>query len=234
MLSYFILSERSYFGVFDVCYAELSRLIQFSHVFCWTNKRNGTMTIYYKCSDSTTVLIHFEANFIIAEYAGMVVIFVIERNVFFYFFFLLSFFLLYFSPSVSPSVVCFSRAGLSADEHYFCHVVHVLREILTHIYYNCSFEELINCHMCNEGHTYYLSDLHDTKVWARAMICSAMIVVLKYWSGLVLFLLVCFGCLIGLFVDWLFVCLVICLFWLFGCLVLIFFLWFVSGSSENC
>lgn len=68
--SYFILSERSYFGVFDVCYSELIQLIEFSHAFCWTNKRNGTMTLYYKFSESTTVLIHFEANFIIVEYAG--------------------------------------------------------------------------------------------------------------------------------------------------------------------
>lgn len=67
---YFILSERSYFGVFDVCYVELIRLIQFSHMFCWTNKRNGTMTICYKFSEYTTVLIHFEANFIIVESAG--------------------------------------------------------------------------------------------------------------------------------------------------------------------
>jgi hypothetical protein len=44
-------------------------------------------------------------------------------------------------------------------------MVHSVRDLLRHLYTSVTFEELINCPRCLEGHPYYLADIYDLKVW---------------------------------------------------------------------
>jgi hypothetical protein len=55
-------------------------------------------------------------------------------------------------------------SGIPTEVVFFCNVVHGVREVLDHLYFTSCFEELVNCYLCENGHTYYLVDLYDTKV----------------------------------------------------------------------
>jgi hypothetical protein len=39
--------------------------------FCWSDRRNATVTVLYKCSQESVLMVYFEANLICVEFAGM-------------------------------------------------------------------------------------------------------------------------------------------------------------------
>jgi hypothetical protein len=70
-LRYFVISERTYFGYFETIYQGLLSLYRRIPSFSWNHRREDSTTLFYKYNDNSAVIVHFEVNLVIVEFAGM-------------------------------------------------------------------------------------------------------------------------------------------------------------------